>query len=80
MAAVSPEDVAVCAMNEAELRYGALNSGHSDKHTSDVEASLGPSAERHETRGEHHDASLANLTHGRRRRLARLRSFRCQLG
>ena len=40
--ALAPEDVAVCAMNEAELWYGALNSQHPDKHTKDVEAFLKP--------------------------------------
>ena len=39
---VTPEDVAVSAMNEAELRYGALNSQHPDRHTKDVEAFLEP--------------------------------------
>ena len=41
---ISPEDVAVSAMNEAELCYGALNSEHPDMHTRDVEAFLGPIA------------------------------------
>ena len=39
---LTPEDVAVSAMNEAELRYGALNSLHPDKRTKDVEAFLEP--------------------------------------
>lgn len=39
---VTPEDVAISAMNEAELRYGALNSLHPDKRTKDVEAFLEP--------------------------------------
>jgi tRNA(fMet)-specific endonuclease VapC len=42
MESVAPEDVTVSAMNEAELRYGALNSQHPDKHTRDVEAFLEP--------------------------------------
>lgn len=40
--ALTPEDVAVSAMNEAELWYGALNSQHPDKHVKDVEAFLAP--------------------------------------
>jgi len=44
MADLSPEEVAVCAMNEAELRYGALNSGHPEKYARDVEAFLSPIA------------------------------------
>jgi tRNA(fMet)-specific endonuclease VapC len=39
---MTPEDVAVSAMNEAELWYGALNSQHPEKHTKDVEAFLQP--------------------------------------
>jgi tRNA(fMet)-specific endonuclease VapC len=42
MESLAPEDVTVSAMNEAELRYGALNSQHPDKHTRDVEAFLEP--------------------------------------
>jgi len=42
MESMTPEDVAVSAMNEAELRYGALNSLHPEKHTNDVEAFLEP--------------------------------------
>ncbi|HJX51322.1 MAG TPA: type II toxin-antitoxin system VapC family toxin [Polyangia bacterium] len=42
MESVTPEDVAVSAMNEAELRYGALNSQHPDRRTKDVEAFLEP--------------------------------------
>ena len=42
LAALSPEDVSVSAMNEAELWYGALKSQHPDKHTRDVEAFLAP--------------------------------------
>ena len=42
MESVAPEDVAVSAMNEAELRYGALNSQYPDKRTKDVEAFLEP--------------------------------------
>ena len=42
MAALSPEDVALSAMNEAELWYGALNSQNPDKHAKDVEAFLAP--------------------------------------
>ena len=40
--ALTPEDVVVSSMNEAELWYGALNSQHPDKHTKDVEAFLKP--------------------------------------
>ena len=40
MESVAPEDVAVSAMNEAELRYGAINSQYHDKRTKDVEAFL----------------------------------------
>ena len=40
--AVAPEEVAISAMNEAELRYGALNSQHPDQHVKDVEAFLKP--------------------------------------
>lgn len=40
--AMTPQDVAVSSMNEAELWYGALNSQHPDKHTNDVEAFLRP--------------------------------------
>lgn len=39
---LTPEEVAVSAMNEAELWYGALNSQHPDKHAKDVEAFLAP--------------------------------------
>lgn len=39
---LSPNDVAVSAMNEAELRYGALNSQDPARRTQDVEAFLGP--------------------------------------
>lgn len=42
--AISPEDAAVSAMNEAELWYGALNSEHAERHSRDVEAFLGPIA------------------------------------
>ena len=42
MESLAPEDVALSAMNEAELWYGALNSQHPDKHTKDVEAFLEP--------------------------------------
>jgi tRNA(fMet)-specific endonuclease VapC len=41
-AALLPEDVAISAMNEAELRYGALNSQHPGQHTKGVEAFLEP--------------------------------------
>lgn len=39
---LSPSDVAISAMNEAELRYGALNSLEPARRTKDVEAFLGP--------------------------------------
>lgn len=39
---LTPGDVAVSAMNEAELRYGALNSNAPAKRTQDVEAFLAP--------------------------------------
>jgi tRNA(fMet)-specific endonuclease VapC len=42
MAAISPEEVSVSAMNEAELWFGALNSMHPEKHAKDVEAFLNP--------------------------------------
>lgn len=41
-ASLTPEDLVVSAMNEAELWYGALNSQHPEKHTADVEAFLRP--------------------------------------
>lgn len=44
MESVTPDDVAISAMNEAELWYGALNSQNPGKHTRDVEAFLGPIA------------------------------------
>jgi len=44
MESLTPDDVAVSAMNEAELRYGALNSQHPDRRTKDVEAFLEPIA------------------------------------
>jgi tRNA(fMet)-specific endonuclease VapC len=44
MESVTPDDVAISAMNEAELWYGALNSQHPGKHTRDVEAFLEPIA------------------------------------
>ena len=40
--AMTPEDVALSSMIEAELWYGALNSQHPGKHTKDVEAFLRP--------------------------------------
>ena len=40
--AMTPEDVVLSSMNEAELWYGALNSQHPDKHAKDVEAFLRP--------------------------------------
>lgn len=39
---LTPEDVAISAMNEAELRYGALNSQDPAKRTQDVETFLAP--------------------------------------
>ena len=39
---LTPEEVAISAMNEAELRYGALNSQDPAKRTQDVEAFLAP--------------------------------------
>jgi len=39
---LTPGDVAVSAMNEAELRYGALNSHDPARRTRDVEAFLAP--------------------------------------
>jgi len=41
-ASVTPEEVVVSAMNEAELWYGALNSHHPDRHGQDVQAFLAP--------------------------------------
>jgi tRNA(fMet)-specific endonuclease VapC len=40
--AVAPDEVAVSAMNEAELCYGALNSLEPERHTRDVQAFLAP--------------------------------------
>lgn len=40
--AVAPDEVAVSAMNEAELWYGALNSQHPARHSRDVKAFLEP--------------------------------------
>lgn len=40
--ALTPDQVAISAMNEAELWYGALNSQHSARHVKDVEAFLAP--------------------------------------
>ena len=42
MESVTPDDVTVSALNEAELRYGALNSQHPEQRTKDVEAFLDP--------------------------------------
>jgi tRNA(fMet)-specific endonuclease VapC len=39
---LTPGDVALSAMNEAELRFGALHSQNPAKRTQDVEAFLGP--------------------------------------
>lgn len=40
--ALAPSEVATSAMNEAELRYGALNSLDPDRRARDVEAFLAP--------------------------------------
>ena len=40
--ALAPDEVAVSAMNEAELWYGALNSQHPARHSRDVKAFLEP--------------------------------------
>lgn len=42
LTALSPEDVAISAMNEAELRFGVLHSQHPTKHARSLEAFLAP--------------------------------------